>query len=777
MNISLPPIGSSPARDCALTRTIALAGVLLAFGSAAAWAQGSTPLHNFAGGTTDGNSISAPLVQASDGTIYGVTSGGGASNNGTIFKVQPDGSGYQVVFSFPAGTNVARVPFYSFIQGRDGMLYGTGFVGGASNGGALYKISPDGTGFTVIHSFGPNEGVAPRGGLVQGADGILYGATSAGSASSTVGADGSGTIWRCATDGSGYRVLFSFNGSPNYPNGIEPNSLIQGRDGALYGMTRGGGANGTPTSSPGAIFTIKTDGTGFAVLQSFSNATNGLPPFNGGDPQSPLVHAPDGFLYGATRGGGRTLNGCVFKLRPDGTGFEVIHSFLRTAPENGFEPQDAFFLGRDGSLYGRTRRGGTANSGVIFKIRTDGTGFRVIANDPGAVAHYALLQGADGALYAHSATGATPAVSQLVRVVEPPGLVFTQQPLSQTVAPGGNVTFTVAAPGATAFQWRRDGTNLAGATAATLTLTNVTTSNAGTYTVVASNATDSATSAGAVLAVGTASAVARLTNLSILTSLSGSADSFTMGYVVGGAGTAGAKPLVIRAAGPSLAQLGVGGPLPDPRLELFAGAAASGANDNWGGAAALLTAMNNVGAFPFASATSLDAAVATSVTAGDNSVKVSPVGNLSGAVIAEIYDATPAAAFTTATPRLVNVSVLKNIGTSLTAGFVIGGTGSRTVLIRAVGPTLGAAPFNVPGVVADPQLVLFSGQTQIGANDNWGGTAALTAAFTQVGAFALPAASRDAALLVTLQPGNYSVQVSGVGATTGVAIVEVYEVP
>ena len=121
--------------------------------------------------------------------------------------------------------------------------------------------------------------------------------------------------------------------------------------------------------------------------------------------------------------------------------------------------------------------------------------------------------------------------------------------------------------------------------------------------------------------------------------------------------------------------------------------------------------------------------------------------------------------------------MLKNIGSGLTAGFVIGGSTSKTVLIRAIGPTLAGAPFNVSGVVADPQLALFSGSTKIGENNDWGGTATLTAAFTQVGAFALPATSKDAVVLATLLPGNYTVQVSGVGNTTGLALVEVYEVP
>jgi hypothetical protein len=135
---------------------------------------------------------------------------------------------------------------------------------------------------------------------------------------------------------------------------------------------------------------------------------------------------------------------------------------------------------------------------------------------------------------------------------------------------------------------------------------------------------------------------------------------------------------------------------------------------------------------------------------------------------------------TTLSSRLINLSTRAFVGTGANLaipGFVISGTGSKRLLIRAVGPTLGAAPFNVPGAVADPQLTLFSGQTSIAANDNWGGTAELTAAFGQVGAFALPAASRDAALLATLQPGSYTVQVGGVGGTSGVAIVEVYEVP
>jgi hypothetical protein len=185
--------------------------------------------------------------------------------------------------------------------------------------------------------------------------------------------------------------------------------------------------------------------------------------------------------------------------------------------------------------------------------------------------------------------------------------------------------------------------------------------------------------------------------------------------------------------------------------------------------------MAQVGAFAFSAPTSKDAAISLpSLASGANSAKISGTGV--GTVIAELYDATPTNAFTATTPRLINVSVLKNIGTGVTAGFVIGGSTARTVLVRAIGPTL--AGFGVGGTVADPRLALFSGQTQIGANDNWGGGGALSAAFAQVGAFGLAADSRDAALLVSLQPGAYTVQVSSVDpAISGVALVEVYEVP
>lgn len=269
----------------------------------------------------------------------------------------------------------------------------------------------------------------------------------------------------------------------------------------------------------------------------------------------------------------------------------------------------------------------------------------------------------------------------------------------------------------------------------------------------------------------------RLINLSILTELA-AGESFTMGFVVGGGGTSGSKALLARAAGPSLTQLGVNNAHADPKLEFFTGATKITENDNWNGATSISNVFAQVGAFAYLSASSKDAAVFDpTVALGNNSVVVAGTGSASGTVIAELYDATPAAAVGATTPRLVNVSVLKQLGSGLTSGFVIGSGSARNVLIRAIGPTLGTA-FGLKGVVNDPKLTLFRADSaKIAENDDWDGAPVLSAAFAAVGAFALPRDSRDAALLATLAPGSYTVQVTGAKSATGTALVEIYEAP
>ena len=358
---------------------------------------------------------------------------------------------------------------------------------------------------------------------------------------------------------------------------------------------------------------------------------------------------------------------------------------------------------------------------------------------------------------------------------------ITTQPASLVMVSGSTAVFSVVATGAPTYQWLKYGVALAGATNRTLVVP-ATAETVGSYSVVVTDALLSGTSASATLSLATTAEISRLINLSILTNISAADPDFTIGTVLGGAGTSGDKPLLVRAVGPSLGALGVPGTLDDPKLEMFAGAATFATNDNWGGGTALSNAFVQVGAFAYTAGNSRDAALFNAATPPrDYTVRVSSgVAGASGAVIAELYDATAASAFTATTARLINVSVRKQIdaGATLTAGFVIGpsgGTVARTVLVRAIGPGLGV--FGVPGTMPDPKLELFSGANVIAASDNWGGDASLTAAGKAVGAFAIAdLQSKDAMILVTLAPGNYTAQVTGSGSG-GVALVEVYEVP
>jgi hypothetical protein len=249
--------------------------------------------------------------------------------------------------------------------------------------------------------------------------------------------------------------------------------------------------------------------------------------------------------------------------------------------------------------------------------------------------------------------------------------------------------------------------------------------------------------------------------------------------VIGGPNTSGTKPLLVRAVGPALAGFGVADLLLDPKLELIAGAPLA-ANDNWGTEAGIAEVFAQVGAFSLANGSRDAALFRPALTPRAYSVQISGMGAATGAVIAELFDATPATTFGPATPRLVNVSVLKPIpaGGLLTVGFVIGGTTARTVLVRAMGPALTQFGLDATQVLADPRLTLFNtASARIAENNDWGGDPQLTTVAGSVGAFAPRAASStDAVLLLTLAPGNYTAQVPGSGAG-GTALVEVYEVP
>lgn len=355
--------------------------------------------------------------------------------------------------------------------------------------------------------------------------------------------------------------------------------------------------------------------------------------------------------------------------------------------------------------------------------------------------------------------------------------VISEQPRSQTVSAGAAVTFSVGASSALplSYQWKRNGADLPGATGAVLALPRVQAADAGVYTVAVTTSAGTVVSAPATLAIG----ASRLVNLSVRSAAGSGGETLIVGCVVG---PGEPLPVLLRGVGPALGGFGVGGALADPVLTLTgAGGAVVAANDDWSrGTNANQTAAvaARVGAFALA-ANSLDAALLANLNPGAYSAAVTGKAAATGVALVEAYDTAtaPAAA------RLVNLSARTRVGTGgdiLIAGFVIQGDAPKQLLIRAVGPTLAA--FGVGDVLADPQLALFRNGTAaaLQQNDNWlaaPNAAQLGLAGAQVGAFALPPASRDAALLVTLPPGAYTAQVSGVGGGTGVALVEIYEVP
>ena len=322
-----------------------------------------------------------------------MSSAGGTSNLGTIFGLGSNGASYTGILSFTL-TN-GSTPFGRLLEGAGGSLYGTTSAGGTNGSGTVFKISKDGSSFIVLHDFGsiPGDGNTPYVGLVKGSDGVLYGTTAGG------GSGGVGTVFKLNQDGSGYSVLHNFVGFAG-PEGSFPFAgLVLGSDGALYGTTDYGGANGL-----GVLFKLNTDGSGYAVLHSFagSDGNDGRPPLGG------LMEATNGMLYGTTYFGGTNDLGTVYGLHKDGTGYTVVYNFLGDG--NGGEPFAGLVQGAQGGLYGTTRFGGAADVGTAFRLNTDGSGYTVLhsftgtAGD-GAQPAAALLVANDGSLYGTTLAG------------------------------------------------------------------------------------------------------------------------------------------------------------------------------------------------------------------------------------------------------------------------------------------------------------------------------------------------------------------------------------
>ena len=324
-------------------------------------AQIFSPLHIFS--TASG--FAAPLTQGPDGTLYGTSSAGGAGNSGTVFRVDPDGTHFGILYSFgraqQSGAVYTNADGYSPLSQlvlSNNVLYGTTQAGGATGYGTIFKINTDGSGFTTLHFFTDDLGGGTLyGGLVL-ADGAFYGTAQSGGSNSA-----DGIVFKINPDGSGFTNLHNFIvGS----NGFSPEAPLIFSGGMLYGTTLSGNS--------GTVFKLDTNGLNFAVLHRFTNS-------DGASPKSGLVLSGN-TLYGTTSAGSLSY-GTLFAVSTDGSGFTNLYSF--TNGLDGGKPVAALVLSGS-TLYGTTSQGGPEGSlgnGGIFKMNTDGSGFTVITNFAG----------------------------------------------------------------------------------------------------------------------------------------------------------------------------------------------------------------------------------------------------------------------------------------------------------------------------------------------------------------------------------------------------------
>lgn len=273
----------------------------------------------------------SPFVQGPDGALYGTCQNGGTGGGGTVFRLQPDGTGFTVIKAFASDGKEGVGPRGALVV--DGWaLYGTTQGGGTNGGyGTVFKLNIDGTGYAVLKHFANTNGAYPWDGLVLSGS-TLYGTTLRG--------PGYGTVFKVNTNGSGFAILWTFTGN----DGVEPMARLVLGGNTLYGTTSKGGQYW----DAGTVFKVNTDGTGFSVLMDNGSFAD-------------LV------LSGSTLYG--QMGDTVFKLNSDGTGYGTVHTFSFAGPHAGL-----FLSGN--TLYGTTLGGGTnGGGGVVFKVNTDGTGY------------------------------------------------------------------------------------------------------------------------------------------------------------------------------------------------------------------------------------------------------------------------------------------------------------------------------------------------------------------------------------------------------------------
>ncbi len=308
-----------------------------------------TSLYSFSG--NDGQNPAAPLIQGTDGNFYSTTYNGGINNDGSVFKISSSGT-FTSLYSFSGSDGSSPQAGLAQVGTN---FYGTASYGGDSDQGTVFSISASGA-FSNMYSFtGGNDGANPLAEMVRGTDGNLYGTTFNG------GTNGLGAVFKMSTNGA-FTSLYSFAGNDGaYPQG----GLVQANDGNFYGVTLYGGTN-----VQGNIFRMSPSGV-LTNIYTFSGAADGANPYG------TLIQAKDGYLYGTTYFGGGFGNGTVFRINTGAT-FTTMYSFVgAVGGADGANPQAGVIQGTDGSFYGTTFNGGQGGNasigdGTVFKLVLSG---------------------------------------------------------------------------------------------------------------------------------------------------------------------------------------------------------------------------------------------------------------------------------------------------------------------------------------------------------------------------------------------------------------------
>jgi uncharacterized repeat protein (TIGR03803 family) len=327
---------------------------------------------------TNGQDVFGPPIEATDHNLYGATVFGGASNDGAIYKLTPKGV-YKVLYSFCSQSGCADgVNPAWLMQAADGDFYGTTSAGGENGAGTIFKITAAGQ-FTLLYTFcsdaGCTDGSEPQSSLVQTSDGNFYGTTISG------GAYGNGTVFTFSA-ANGLTTLYSFCANTGCTDGSFPFiGLTLAKDGNFYGTTAEGG-NHSATSCPidgcGTVFKITPSGE-LTTLYSFCAESNCS---DGAIPQGLLVQGKDGNLYGTTDNGGGENSGTIYKVSLQGN-FTTMHSFCESGICNdGLDPIAGVIQATNGNFYGSAYLGGTGGWGTVFQMTPAGK-FTVLHNFDG----------------------------------------------------------------------------------------------------------------------------------------------------------------------------------------------------------------------------------------------------------------------------------------------------------------------------------------------------------------------------------------------------------